>query len=136
MPSRAHPIVLFDGVCTLCDGAVQFIIDRDPAAQFQFASLQSDTGRRLAAEHGVDGSALDTLVVIDGGRAFVWSGAVIQIARRMGRPWSWATVLAVVPRPVRDAAYRFVARHRIQWFGQRAECRIPTPELRARFLDL
>lgn len=135
MPSRAPPIVLFDGLCTLCDGAVQFIIDHDPSAQFRFASLQSDSGQRLAREHGVDASALDTLVLIDAGHALTLSDAVLGIARRLGRPWSWATALSVIPRPARDAVYRLVARNRTRWFGQRAACRIPTPELRARFLS-
>ena len=128
-------MLLFDGVCTLCDGAVQWIIDRDPDALFQFASLQSETGQTLAAEHGVDPASLDTLILIADGQATVRSDAVFGVARRLGRPWSWAAAFSVLPRPFRDALYRYVARNRVRWFGQRAECRVPTPALRGRFLD-
>jgi predicted DCC family thiol-disulfide oxidoreductase YuxK len=136
MAPRDHPVVLFDGVCALCDGAVQFVIDRDAEGQFRFATLQSETGQRLAREHNVDTAQTDSLVVIDGGRAHVMSDAALRIAGGLPRPWSWARWLRVVPRPLRDAVYRTVARNRYQWFGRRSECRIPTPELRARFLDL
>ena len=122
-------------MCNLCDGAVQWIVARDPSAVFRFASLQSGIGQRLARQHGVDPAALDTLVLIADGRALVRSDAVLGVARRLGRPWSWAAAGAALPRPLRDALYRLVARHRVRWFGRRAECRIPTPALAARFLD-
>ena len=135
MDSKAYPVLLFDGVCTLCDASVQFIIDHDSESQFRFASLQSDVGKRLAAEYGVDAEALDTLVLIDDGCAFVRSEAVLRVASRLGRPWSWSGAFRVVPRPLRDGAYRVVARNRVRLFGQRDACRIPTPDLRARFLS-
>lgn len=136
MGSRSHPVILFDGVCSFCDASVQFVIDRDPEAQFRFASLQSSTGTRLAAEAGVDASVLDTLVLVTDAGPFVRSDAVIEIARRLGRPWSLLMAGRVLPRSLRDAAYRLVARHRIRLFGRLDACRIPTPELRARFLDI
>ena len=135
MDSNAHPVLLFDGVCTLCDASVQFVIDHDPASTFRFASLQSDVGKQLALDYGVDVGALDTLVLIDGGRAFVRSEAVLRAASRLGRPWSWLGALHIIPRSLRDAAYRVVARNRVRLFGQRDACRIPTPDLRARFLS-
>ena len=136
MGSRLHPVVLFDGVCSFCDASVQFIIDRDPAAQFRFATLQSDIGVRLAADAGICTAGLDTLVLVTERGAHVRSDAVIEIARRLGPPWSLAAAFKVLPRPIRDAAYRLVARHRFRLFGRLDACRIPTPELRARFLDL
>lgn len=135
MGSLAHPVVLFDGVCSLCDASVQFIIDRDPAAQFRFAALQSGVGAGLAIEAGVDPSSLDTLVLVTESGSFVRSDAVLEIARRLGRPWSALAGARLLPRPLRDAAYRLVARHRLRLFGRLDACRIPTPELRARFLD-
>ena len=135
MGPSAHPILLFDGVCNLCDASVRFIIDRDPASVFRFASLQSNTGRRLSAQHGLDADELDTLVLIDDGRAYVQSDAVLRAASHLGRPWSWASSLTAIPRPIRNAAYQLVARNRIRLFGRRDACRIPTPELRARFLS-
>lgn len=136
MGSFPHPVILFDGFCSFCDAAVQFVIDQDPAAQFRFASLQSSVGARLAAEAGVDASALDTLVLVTGAESLVRSDAVLEIARRLGRPWSILAVARLLPRSLRDVAYRRVARHRHRLFGRRDACRIPTPELRARFLDI
>lgn len=136
MGSLPHPVILFDGVCSLCDAAVQFVIDRDPAAQFRFASLQSVVGARLAAEAGVDASALDTLVLITGESSLVRSDAVLEIARRLGRPWSGLAAARLLPLSIRDVAYRWVARYRFRLFGRLDACRIPTPELRARFLDI
>ena len=136
MASRSHPVVLFDGVCALCDGTVQFVIDRDSEGQFRFATLQSETGQRLLREHNVATAQTDSVVVIDAGRAFVMSDAALRIAGRLPRPWSWARGFRVVPRPLRDAVYRIVAQNRYRWFGRRSECRIPTPDLRSRFLDL
>ena len=132
----AHPVVLFDGVCTVCDSSVQFILDHDSEGTIHFAPLQSSAGRRLAAEHGIDASDLDTLVLIDNDRAWVRTDAVLRIASRLDAPWSWAAALRAVPRPVRDLAYRLLAMNRTHWFGSRTACRIPTPDVRARFLDL
>jgi predicted DCC family thiol-disulfide oxidoreductase YuxK len=135
MAARTCPIVLFDGECNLCDSAVRFIIEHDAGAHFRFASLQSVLGQQLAAEYRVDTSVLDTLVLIDAGRASVRSDAALGIARRLDHPWSWVAVLSLVPRPLRDAAYRFLAENRTRWFGRRDACRTPTSPLQSRFLD-
>lgn len=128
----AGPIVLFDGVCNLCDAAVTFIIDRDADAVFRFTSLQSETGQRLTQQYGLENE--DTVVLVEDGRCYVRSTAALRIARRLDGAWPLLTVLLVVPMPLRDAAYRFIARHRYRWFGTRDACRLPTPELRRRFL--
>ncbi len=134
-PSTAHPVLLYDGMCSLCDASVLFVIDRDPGALFRFASLQSESGRRIAAAHGLEGGDLATVVLVADGRAWVRSDAVLGVASHLGCPWSWLGAARAVPRPIRDALYQFVARHRLRWFGRRDVCRIPTPDLRARFLD-
>jgi predicted DCC family thiol-disulfide oxidoreductase YuxK len=125
-------VLLFDGVCTLCNGVVQFVIQRDPAGRFQFATLQSDAARRLlqAAPQPLP----DTLVLVEDGRMFLRSTAVLRVARGLEFPWPLAFVLVVVPRPLRDWVYDIVARNRYRWFGRRDVCMVPTPELRARFL--
>lgn len=141
------PVVLFDGTCNFCDGAVRFILDRERGTTLRFAALQSDAagailGAVLDAEaaqrirRGADGSGdPDTLVLVEEGRAYTHSTAALRIARRLRAPWRWLAVLAVVvPRFVRDAAYRWFARRRYRWFGKTDTCRVPTPELRARFL--
>ena len=127
-------LVLFDGVCNLCNGAVQFILRHDRAGYFNFASLQSAAAQRALAEHGA-APTLNSIVLIDGGRMYQSSDAVLRIAHRLGAPWSWAYAAVVVPRPLRNWIYGVIARNRYRWFGQRDACMLPTPELRGRFLD-
>ena len=129
-----NPIVLFDGVCNLCSTSVQFILQRDPAGRFRFASLQSDLAQRLLTERGLDPKALDSVVVIDGDRLYRESDAALRIARDLKGAWTILTVFRVIPRPVRDWAYRLIARNRYRWFGKSETCWLPTPELRGRFL--
>ena len=128
-------MVLFDGVCNLCNGAVAFIIARDRRAQFGFAPLQSDAGRRLLRELHGDSELPDTFVLVDKGRILTQSTAALRIAQRLGLPWSLAYLLIAIPRPIRDLAYRVVARNRYRWFGKREACMVPTPDLRRRFLE-
>jgi predicted DCC family thiol-disulfide oxidoreductase YuxK len=129
-----HPIVLFDGVCNLCSGSVQLILQHDPAGRFRFASLQSDLAQRLLTERGLDPKALDSVVVIDGDRLYRESDAALRIARDLKGAWKVLTVFRVIPRPLRDWAYRLIARNRYRWFGKAETCWLPTPELRGRFL--
>ena len=132
-------IVLFDGVCNLCDGAVTFILDHDRRRRFLVASLQSEEGSAVLAAVGraslARGSDPDSMVLVEDGRAYEGSTAVLRIARGLGAPWSFASVFLLLPRPLRDAAYRFIARHRYRWFGKSDVCRVPTPELKDRFLS-
>jgi predicted DCC family thiol-disulfide oxidoreductase YuxK len=128
-------IILFDGVCNLCNGAVRFIIERDPRARFAFAPLQSAAARAVLEKHGAPTPLPDSMVLIEGGRVYVRSAAVLRIARGLRFPWRLACALAAVPRPLRDWAYRLIARSRYRWFGKSESCMVPTPELRARFLS-
>lgn len=142
----AGPVVLFDGVCNLCNGAVQLILDNERDASLHFAALQSEAAAKLLANvtgesearalrAGATGSGEpDSVVLVEDGRVYTCSTAAIRMARYLRAPWSWARVFALVPRPVRDAAYRFIARHRYRWFGRTETCRVPTPALKARFL--
>lgn len=135
--SVSHPVLLFDGVCNLCNGAVNFVIDHDKAARFQFASLQSEEGRALLVRTGLPEDYQSSLVLIDAARTrvYVRSDAVLQVARHLSEPYpALARVAAWLPRWPRDAVYDFVATRRYAWFGQRATCRVMMPELRARFL--
>lgn len=130
----SHPVVLFDGVCNLCNGAVNFLIDRDPAATLRFAALQSPAGRTLLAERGMNPEAPDSVVLVDSEGVWTESDAALRIARCLGWPWRAGAALRAIPRIARDPAYRFIARNRYRWFGRQEACRIPTPELRDRFL--
>jgi predicted DCC family thiol-disulfide oxidoreductase YuxK len=139
-------VILFDGTCNLCDRALQFVIDRERDHDLKFAAIQSDGGRELleakaSAEQartlreGVTGDGdPDSVVLIDGDRVYTHSSAALRIAGHLRWPWSWLRLLVVVPRPIRDVVYRWIARHRYRWFGKADACRVPTPELRARFL--
>ena len=127
-------VILFDGVCNLCNGAVQFVIARDPAARFGFAALQSPVAERLIGS-ARSGSRLDSIVLLEDGRVWTQSTAALRIARQLRFPWPAAYAMIVVPRPLRDWIYNLVARNRYKWFGERETCMVPTPALRARFLD-
>lgn len=137
-------IVLFDGLCNLCNGTVRFLLRRDRRRRLRFAALQSSAGRRLLAQHGWRSAAAEpaasatggpeSIVVIDAGRAFVASAAALRIARRLPWPWPLLGAFAVLPRPLRDALYRFIARHRYRWFGRIESCRLPTAGTADRFL--
>ena len=128
-------IILFDGVCNLCNSFVQFVIRHDVASRFRFTSLQSAAGQRLLAQHGATVAATpETVVLVERGRVYTHSTAVLHILSGLGGAWRLLYIGMVLPRPVRDALYRFVARHRYQWFGQQEACMLPTPELAQRFL--
>ena len=132
----AMGIVLFDGHCNFCSGVVNFLIDRDPRGRLKFAALQSETGRRLLAEHGLSmPDEPDTLVFIVGGKALVRSDAALATTKYLRGLWPLAGVGFLVPRCLRDPVYKLVARNRYRWFGRSEACRVPTPALRARFLD-
>ena len=133
--TQAHPIILFDGVCNLCNASVRFIVDRDPRGIFRYASLQSETGQRLLAEHG-QADDLSTLILIEDGKAYSQSSAALRIVRRLSGLWPALSALLVVPRPLRDLVYKGVAKRRYKWFGRTDECRIPTPGERERFLEV
>jgi predicted DCC family thiol-disulfide oxidoreductase YuxK len=128
-------LVLFDGVCNLCNGFVQFVIARDPAGQFQFAALQSEPARRVLSVHDAPRPLPDAIVLVEEGTVYTGSTAALRIARRLTGPWSLAAALLAVPRPLRDWLYGVVARHRYRWFGTRGVCMVPTAALRSRFLD-
>ena len=135
-PSRrvGPAILLYDGDCGFCTRGVLFAFARDPHARIRFASLQGKVGRGLLSEHGLP-LDVTTLVLVDERGAHVRSTAVLRTARLLRWPWSWAYAAIVVPRPLRDAVYRFVARHRHKLGPAVEACRMPTPELRARMLD-
>lgn len=136
MPDR--PILLFDGVCNLCDGAVRFVMANDPDERFLFAPLQSDAARPYLERAGLSADYLQSLVLVDEG-GVVWTGsdAALRTGLRLRAPWDGLARLGLaVPRPVREAVYRVVARHRYRVFGVREACRLPSAAERARFLDV
>ncbi len=127
----AHPIVLFDGHCNLCNGAVQWIIKRDRRDRFRFASLQS--GFAAAALSDLP-NLPDSVVLMHKATIRTRSAAAIGIARGLGFPWSLAGAFWIIPAPIRDWLYTWVARNRYRWFGKQDACMVPTKQLRERFL--
>jgi predicted DCC family thiol-disulfide oxidoreductase YuxK len=130
-----EPIILFDGVCNLCNHVVQFALARDDKQQFRFAALQSSTGLRLLEGFGIRSRNLSSIVLIEGGSAYVKSDAVLRMTARLTGSWSVLRVFLIVPRPIRDCVYDVVAKHRYRWFGKRSTCMVPTAEQLGRFLS-
>jgi predicted DCC family thiol-disulfide oxidoreductase YuxK len=129
-----NAIILFDGVCNFCNGSVNFIIDRDPEGYFKFAPLQSEIGEKLLAEHKVDKSVTDSVVLIEDDKVYTHSTAALRVARKLSGAWSWFYGLTIVPKFIRDFAYRLFAKNRYRMFGKQEACMLPTPEIRSRFL--
>ena len=132
---KHHPVVLFDGVCNLCNAAVAFIIDRDSQGVFRFAPLQSDIGQILRARCDLDSATIDSIVVVEQGQCLMRSSAALAIAKRLDGLWPLLYGFILIPLPVRDTVYDFVATHRYRWFGKKDTCRLPLPDERARFLS-
>lgn len=127
-------IILFDGVCDLCNGFVQFVIQRDPEGRFKFGALQSPEAKDLLKNVDLDPAELDTVIYIKGDRIYTRSGAALRILNDLGGIWSVAGLKLAIPPPIRDAVYRLIAARRYKWFGKKDSCMVPTPELRARFI--
>ena len=133
---RGKKVLLYDGVCNLCDGFVQFLLRRDKAGDYYYASLQSDIGRQLLAEHGLDADTLSTVVMIDGDRIYTHSDVGLKIARDLGGFYRLFYSLRHLPLSFRNRVYDWVARNRYRFFGKKETCMLPRPEWRSRFLDV
>ncbi len=132
---QGKKIVLFDGVCNLCDSFVQYVIKRDKKDVFRFLPLQSDLGMKIVRHIGADPTKLDSIVLYDPGVAWYHkSSAALEIGRHLGGLPALAIVFKILPKALRDPIYDYVARNRYKWYGKKDACMIPTPELRAKFL--
>ncbi|MEI6765044.1 MAG: thiol-disulfide oxidoreductase DCC family protein [Bacteroidota bacterium] len=127
-------ILLFDGVCNLCNRTVQFTIKNDPRAKFKFASLQSDSGQALLQQFNLPTDRFDSLVLIKGNNYFVKSSAVLRILKELRGAWKLGYFFIILPRPFRDFFYNLIAKSRYRIFGKRETCMIPSPEINKRFL--
>lgn len=128
-------IVLFDGVCNLCNGAIQFIIKRDKKDTFRFAALQSEIGEKLITERGIDTSKVDSIILIDPGVAYYTkSEAALVIGTELKGYRTLSKILSLIPSNLSNIVYDLIARNRYNWYGKKEECMIPTPELQSKFL--
>jgi predicted DCC family thiol-disulfide oxidoreductase YuxK len=129
------PIIVFDGVCHLCNGWVDFVLKRDKAEQFMFSATQTAAGRRLLQEHGLDPDLPASFLLLDDHVPYINSDGVLRVLKKLGGPWKGiAIALSFIPRRLRDVVYRFVARHRYRFFGRRSECMLPSVEFSRRFI--
>jgi predicted DCC family thiol-disulfide oxidoreductase YuxK len=128
-------IMLVDGHCHLCNGITKFVIKRDKEAKFQFASLQSQIGQRLLAKGGLPLHDLNTFVFIRGGRYYTKSGAALRVLGQLNGLWPLLYPFIIVPAPIRNVVYSFIASNRYRWFGRSESCLLPNAALRERFID-
>jgi predicted DCC family thiol-disulfide oxidoreductase YuxK len=133
-PSSARPLLLFDGVCGLCNTGVDWVMRHDRRRLFRFAPLQSPAGQAALRESGLSERYFDSIVLIAGRQVYTRSTAALHVARQLGWPWKALFGLVLVPRILRDLVYDFIAKHRYEWFGKRDACRIPTPEERQQLI--
>jgi len=133
--SDDHPVLLFDGVCNLCNGAIQFVIPRDPDGVLRFAPLQSDLGITVRASAGLSTDDLETVVLVDDGKAYTKSDAAIRVGEHLGGVYRLLSLGRLVPRGLRDRIYDFVAENRYDWFGKKDQCMIPDEDVSSRFLE-
>jgi predicted DCC family thiol-disulfide oxidoreductase YuxK len=129
------PLILFDGVCNLCNAWVRFVVRRDPAGIFRFVAQQSPISQAIIEEHLSGASQLFSVILIEDDAIYTESDAVLQVLARLRPPWSWIAFLRIIPRRIRDACYRFVVRHRYQWFGRTEVCQLPSADMRSRFIE-
>lgn len=129
------PLILYDGVCRLCTSTVLFVIERDRRKRFRFASLQSPLGQRLLRSVGLSPDELKTFVLVDENGHFTKSAAALRVAADLGGLWRVVSLLRVIPGPIRDGVYDWVARNRYRWFGRLEQCLVPVPDVQDRFVD-
>ena len=135
METINHPIILFDGVCNLCNASVQFIIKHDKKSVFRFASLQSEFGKRIIKKYDLANKNIDSVMLFENNAVQLKSTAALQIAKQLGGIYSALYVFIIIPRFMRDSIYDFVARNRYRWFGKQESCMIPKPELKKLFIE-
>jgi predicted DCC family thiol-disulfide oxidoreductase YuxK len=129
------PIVLFDGVCNLCSSAVQFVIRHDKKNSFLFASLQSEMGQQLLSQYNFPLDELNSFILIENNKAYTRSTGALRVVKKLKGLWPLLYGFIIVPGFIRDAVYNWIGKNRYKWFGKKEECMIPTPELKARFLN-
>ena len=130
-----HPIILFDGVCNLCNKAIQFVIKQDPKEIFVFASLQSDIGQQILKQYNLPLQQLSSFVLLQNDKIYTKSTAAIKVAQQLNGLWKCFYIFNLVPAFIRDGVYNFIAKNRYKWFGKQDNCMIPSPQLKQRFLS-
>lgn len=133
MSPENHSVILFDGVCNLCNGAVQFIIKRDPHAHFRYASLQSEIGKSLLQQYQIP-EELKTFILIEQNKVYKRSTAALRVAKQLKGAWPALYLFIIIPPFIRDGVYNLIGKYRYSWFGKKDACMMPTPNIQSRFL--
>lgn len=128
------PVILFDGVCNFCNSAVNFTIKRDKHKTIKYAPLQGEVGKALTKQYGLPENDMRSFLLIENGRLYSRSTAALKVCRYLTGLWPLCYGLIIVPAFIRNAVYDLIAKNRYKWFGQKEECMVPTPDIRARFL--
>lgn len=132
---HSHPVILFDGVCNLCSGSVQFVIKHDPKRHFRFASLQGNFGQSVLEKFGLPVGELGSFILLEDEKIYTRSSGALRVTRHLSGLWPVLTVFTIIPPFIRNAVYNWVAKNRYQWFGKKETCWVPNQELRDLFLD-
>lgn len=127
-------IILFDGVCNLCNSSVTFVIKRDAKDVFRFAALQEEPGQKLIKQYGIDTNKTDSIIFIENNKAYTKSTAALRISRYLGGAYPLLYGFIIIPVFIRNWVYDYVAKNRYKWYGKKESCMIPTPELKVKFL--
>lgn len=130
----SKPIILFDGICNLCNGSVLFVIKHDPDKKFLFASLQSEAGQKLLTQYQLPVQNFNSFTLVQDDKVYIKSTAALKVVRQLKGACSWLYIFIIVPKFIRDAVYSLIAKNRYKWFGKKDTCMIPTPALKERFL--
>ncbi|MGG0414224.1 thiol-disulfide oxidoreductase DCC family protein [Peribacillus simplex] len=130
-----HPIIMFDGICNLCNHWIHFVINRDPNGTFKFLSLQSELARSIIASHNLNNKQLDSIILINKEQIFTESTAILHILIKLTGPIKTLILLWIIPKLIRDKGYRFIAKNRYRWFGKKSSCMIPTQDIKNRFIE-
>lgn len=129
-----QPLILFDGVCNLCTGSVQFVLKRDQEKKFTFASLQSTTAQKLLSQFDLSNNTFNSFILYQDGKMYTRSTAALKLFQQL-KGWKWVKIFWIVPKFIRDGVYNLIAKNRYRWFGKKEECWLPTPALKERFLE-
>lgn len=132
---NSHKIILFDGVCNLCNSTVQKVIENDYKNQFKFASLQSEFGQEFLKKNDLSTEEFNSIILVDGERYFTKSDAALRIGRELKGIYKWSKLLFVFPKFIRDFVYDIISQNRYRWFGKQESCWLPTPDLQEKFLN-
>jgi predicted DCC family thiol-disulfide oxidoreductase YuxK len=132
---QENSIILFDGICNLCNGSVQFVLKHDKQKLFRFASLQSVAGQALLKEHNLPETSFNSFVLIKNGKPFLKSTAALMVAKELSGIIKILYIFIIIPAFIRNAVYNVIAKNRYKWFGKQESCLMPTPDLQSRFLN-